>query len=287
MSTPIASRRIWRGSLTQDNTIPAASKSKTRTPGDLWGRVLPWAVPLVILAVWQWLSLRGTIAPQVLPSPIGVVKAGVLLAHTELAADIAISAKRAFTGFAIGGSLGFVFGLINGLIRRSEQTLDSTIQMARTIPHLALIPLLILWFGIGEETKIVLVALGVFFPIYLNTFHGMRAVDPALVEAGRVYGIKGFRLFRQVILPAALPSILIGLRFALGSMWLTLIVAETVAADSGIGYMTTNAREYMQTDIVVFGILLYALLGKGADLAARLLERVLLPWHTGYGRAGK
>lgn len=249
--------------------------------------VLPFVLPVVLIAAWDVLSKTGVIAPQVLPSPEAVWRAAVHLARTELGADIAVSARRAFTGFAIGAGLGLLFGVLNGLVKISEEVFDSTIHMARTVPHLALIPLVILWFGIGEETKVLLVALGVFFPIYLNTFHGMRAVDPGLVEAGRVYGLRGFRLFRQVVLPAALPSILVGIRFALGAMWLTLIVAETVAADSGIGYITTNAREYMQTDVVVVGILIYALLGKGADLTSRLLERILLPWHVGYQRPAR
>ena len=149
--------------------------------------------------------------------------------------------------------------------------------MLRNIPHLALIPLVILWFGIGEEAKLFLVALGVFFPIYLNTLHGVRNVDPQLIEMGRVYGMSGWTLFRKVILPGALPSIFVGLRYALGIMWLTLIVAETIAASSGIGYMAMQAREFMLTDVVVLSILIYALLGKLADSLARLLERLRSP----------
>jgi len=267
-------------------SLPVVERT-TRKRTIAWNRstVLPFVLPALLLGAWELLTRSGLIAPQILPSPDAVWRAAVHLARTELLADVAISARRAFSGFLIGAGLGLLFGIANGIARLSEELLDSTIHMARTVPHLALIPLVILWFGIGEETKVVLVALGVFFPIYLNTFHGMRAVDPRLVEAGRVYGLRGFRLFRKVVLPAALPSILVGIRFALGSMWLTLIVAETVAADSGIGYITTNAREYMQTDVVIVGILIYALLGKGADATARILERVLLPWHTGYQRA--
>lgn len=270
---------------TRRNTAAPAAKIDRELLRNIRSRILPFILPLVLLALWQTLTAKGTIAPQVLPAPAMVWKAALHLAHTELWADITVSAKRAFTGFAIGAGIGLLLGMINGLAKPSEELLDSTIHMARTIPHLALIPLVILWFGIGEETKILLVALGVFFPMYLNTFHGMRAVDPGLVETGKVYGLRGFRLFRQVILPAAVPNILIGLRFALGVMWLTLIVAETVAADSGIGYITTNAREYMQTDVMLVGILIYALLGKGADLTARALEYFLLPWHPTYGRA--
>jgi sulfonate transport system permease protein len=159
---------------------------------------------------------------------------------------------------------------------------DSTLQMVRNIPHLALIPLVILWFGIDEEAKIFLVALGVFFPIYINTQHGIRSVDSQLVEMGRTYGMSPATLFRRVILPGALPSIFVGLRYALGIMWLTLIVAETIAASSGIGYMAMQAREFLLVDVVVLSILIYALLGKLADSTARLLERLCLGWHPAF-----
>ena len=136
--------------------------------------------------------------------------------------------------------------------------------------------------SIGREIQLFLVSVGVFFPIYLNTFHGIRSVDAGLIEMARSYGLRGFSLYRQVILPGALPSILVGLRFALGLMWVLLIVAETLSAQAGIGYLTMNAREFLQTDIVLVGILLYALLGKLADVVARALERAWLPWHKGY-----
>ncbi|KAF1068768.1 MAG: putative aliphatic sulfonates transport permease protein SsuC [Pseudomonas citronellolis] len=154
--------------------------------------------------------------------------------------------------------------------------------MIRNVPHLALIPLVILWFGIDESAKIFLVALGTLFPIYLNTYHGIRNIDPGLLEMARSYGLSGFALFRQVILPGALPSILVGVRFALGFMWLTLIVAETISANAGIGYLAMNAREFLQTDVVVLAIILYAVLGKLADLGARGLERLWLRWHPAY-----
>ena len=154
--------------------------------------------------------------------------------------------------------------------------------MVRNVPHLALIPLVIVWFGIEEGAKLFLVALGVFFPVYVNTLHGVRSVDPQLIEMARSYGLDGWRLFRKVILPGALPSIFVGLRFALGVMWLTLIVAETIAAQSGIGYMAMQAREFLQVDVVVLAILIYALLGKLADSAARALERRCLAWHPAF-----
>jgi sulfonate transport system permease protein len=152
--------------------------------------------------------------------------------------------------------------------------------MLRNIPPLAMTPLVILWFGIDETAKVFIVAIGTFFPLYLNTFHGIRSVDRALVEMARSYGVRGVNLYWQVILPGALPNILVGLRFALGFMWVLLIVAETLAAPSGIGYLTMNAREFMQTDVVLVGILRYASLGKLADVLASLLERRFLRWQS-------
>jgi sulfonate transport system permease protein len=242
-----------------------------------------WALPIAIILLWQALSAAGLISSRVLPAPTDVLAAGwKLLKSGELLRNVWVSFWRAIVGFAIGGGIGFAFGLANGLSRRSEQVFDSTLQMVRNIPHLALIPLVILWFGIDEEAKIFLVALGVFFPIYINTQHGIRSVDAQLVEMGRTYGMSPAILFRRVILPGALPSIFVGLRYALGIMWLTLIVAETIAASSGIGYMAMQAREFLLVDVVVLSIAIYALFGKLADSTARLLERVCLGWHPAF-----
>lgn len=245
--------------------------------------LIPWAIPLLLILIWQWLVQSEVISTRVLPAPISVVQAGIQLARTgELFHHIKVSALRALTGFAIGGLIGFILGLLNGTFRISERLLDTSVQMLRNIPHLAMIPLVILWFGIGEEAKLFLVSIGVLFPIYINTFHGIRTVEPGLLEMGKIYGLKPVELFWQIVLPSALPSILIGVRYALGIMWLTLIVAETIANDAGIGYMAMNAREFLQTDVVVFSILMYALLGKIADAIARWLETKLLQWHPSY-----
>ncbi|MBX9875028.1 MAG: ABC transporter permease subunit, partial [Beijerinckiaceae bacterium] len=196
-----------------------------------------------------------------------------------------VSFQRAISGFLLGGSLAFALGLFNGLSKTSERLTDTTVQMVRNIPNLALIPLVILWFGIEEGAKLFLTSLGVFFPIYINTFHGVRTVDAQLVEMGRSYGMGNWELFRRVILPGALPSIFVGVRYALGIMWLTLIVAETIAASSGIGYMAMNAREFMLVDVVVLAIVIYAALGKLADSTVRLLERLCLSWHPAFQKA--
>ncbi|PKU24014.1 aliphatic sulfonate ABC transporter permease SsuC [Telmatospirillum siberiense] len=247
----------------------------------------PWLLPLLLLVLWQAGASLGWISSRVLPAPrdigasfVELVKSGQLLKNLQ------ISCGRAFSGFFIGAVIGLVLGFWTGTSRRMERLLDTSVQMVRNIPHLALTPLVILWFGIGEDSKVFLIALGVMFPIYLNTFHGIRSVDRQLIEMGRVYGLSGWGLFRDVILPGTLPSILVGIRFSLGVMWLTLIVAETIAASSGLGYMAMNAREFFQTDIVVIAILLYALLGKLADMAARGLERRWLKWHPEFAKTG-
>jgi sulfonate transport system permease protein len=264
--------------------LPAATANQVSTR--VARSVVPWLAPALILVVWQVLSMRGIIAARVLPAPLSVAEAGWnLLTEGNLLRDVGVSARRAFAGLLIGGSIGFLLGLINGFFPWGARLLDSSVQMGRNIPHLALIPLVILWFGIGETARIFLVAIGVAFPIYINTYHGVRSVDAGLIEMSTTYGLTTWQMFRQVILPGALPSILVGLRYALGIMWLTLIVAETIAANSGIGYVTMNAREFLQTDVLVLGILLYALLGKLADVAARGLERQLLAWHPTYARA--
>jgi sulfonate transport system permease protein len=247
--------------------------------------LVPWIVPLLILGLWQLSCVTGFVSSRVLPAPSDVALAGwKMLLSGELARNVWVSFCRAGIGFLIGGGIGFAFGLANGLSQLSGRLTDTTLQMVRNIPHLALIPLVILWFGIDETAKLFLVALGVFFPIYLNTLHGIRTVDPQLIEMGRVYGMSDAELFFRVIFPGALPSIFVGLRFALGIMWLTLIVAETIAASSGLGYMAMQAREFMQVDVVVLSILIYALLGKLADSASRALERLTLSWHPAFAK---
>ncbi|HSW04191.1 aliphatic sulfonate ABC transporter permease SsuC, partial [Aquabacterium sp.] len=222
-------------------------------------RAAPWLVPVLILLAWEAASSSGWLSTRVLPEPLAVFKAfWQLAASGEMATHVAVSTRRAALGFAIGGGLGLLLGLATGSFRIAETLLDSTLQMVRNIPALALIPLVILWFGIDESAKLFLVALGVFFPLYLNTFHGIRSVDKGLIEMARSYGLSSWALYRQVILPGALPSILVGVRFSLGLMWVLLIVAETISAQAGIGYLTMNAREFLQTDVVLVGILLYA-----------------------------
>ncbi|MBV8658375.1 MAG: aliphatic sulfonate ABC transporter permease SsuC [Burkholderiales bacterium] len=262
---------------------PTATRPVLRVASIAWRRTLPWLVPVALLVLWQLAAQAGWLSQRILPAPSDVLKAAwQLSASGELWQHLRISTVRALSGFAIGGGIGLGLGLLVGLSRRAELLLDTTMQMVRNIPPLALIPLVIVWFGIDEAAKLFLVAFGTAFPIYLNTVHGIRSLDPGLIEMARSYGLRGWPLYRDVVLPGALPSILVGVRFSLGLMWIMLIVAETISASSGIGYLAMNAREFLQTDVVVLAILLYALLGKLADVVARGLERALLRWHPQY-----
>ena len=276
---------------TQTKNSIVLSKIPTQHPESLVSRgskqlkqqLLPWLVPVLLIALWQMASSTGVLESRVLPAPTAVVTAfWELLLSGELWKHVQVSAGRAIIGLVIGGGLGLFLGLLNGSSKVASTLLDTTLQMIRNIPALALIPLVILWFGIDETAKLFLVAIGVFFPIYINTYHGIRSVDPQLIEMGKSYGLTRWQLYKNIILPGALPSILVGLRFALGLVWVLLIVAETISAQAGIGYMTMNAREFLQTDVVLVGILLYALLGKLADVLAVSLEKYLLRWHPGY-----
>ena len=261
-------------------TVPAQRFVSMRR---LRARLAPWLVPALLVLAWEVSARSGWLSSRVLPEPLAVARAAWSLAASgELWQHLRVSLWRAAMSFAIGGGLGLALGLLTGSSKRAETLFDTTLQMLRNIPALALIPLVILWFGIEETAKIFLVAIGVFFPVYLNAFHGIRAVDPALIEMAKSYGLYGWALYRHVILPGALPSILVGVRFALGLVWVLLIVAETISAQSGIGYMTMNAREFLQTDVVLVGILLYALLGKLADVASRWLEHLFLRWHPAH-----
>ncbi len=253
-------------------------------PPWLYG-VLPWVLPLALLAGWHGLSVSGLLSTGVMPGPLDVWRAGVELAERgELQRDIGVSLRRVFIGFSLGGGTGLLLGFAVGLSGLLRSLLDRSVQMLRTIPHLALVPLMIVWFGIGEEPRILLVALGTLFPVYLNTVAGIRNVDPKLLELGRSYGLKPLALVLQVVLPASLQPILTGVRYALGVAWLTLVVGETIASRDGIGYLVQNARELLRLDIIVLAILLYALAGWLADWLTRLVERRVLRWHPSYAK---
>ncbi|KRM90964.1 ABC transporter permease subunit [Liquorilactobacillus cacaonum] len=242
---------------------------------------LPWLIPVFLILIWQVACNASWVNETLLPSPIDVVTNGVkLFKKGELQENMSISLYRATAGLLIGGGLGFILGFINGVSHTARLLFDSTIQMLRNIPHLALIPLIILWLGIGESAKISLVALGCLFPMYINTYHGITSVDPKLIEMGKSYELSKKDLFTKIIFPGALPTILMGLRYALGVMWTSLIVAETISASSGIGYMSTNAEQFLDMKTIILCILIYALLGKLSDFIAKNFEDIFLNWRV-------
>lgn len=245
--------------------------------------LLSWLAPAALIIVWEILARSGSLSPQLLPAPSKVARTAFDLAVSgALVEDLAASLLRAASGFVIGGAVGFSLGTLVGFSRLAEALLDRSVQMVRAIPFLALLPLAIVWLGVGEGEKIFLVALGVVFPIYINTSLGIRQVDPKLLELGRVQGLGDWRLIRRIILPGALPSILTGVRYSLATAWLALVVAETIGAQSGIGFLAMDAREFLRTDVIVLTMIIYALIGVVADSLARLLERRLLAWHPNY-----
>jgi sulfonate transport system permease protein len=240
-----------------------------------------WISPLVIVAIWQALSSTGLLDPRTLESPQHIFQSAVDLAKDgTLGNATLVSLRRVGLGFAIGGVVGMVLAIVAGLSRIGEDAIDPPMQMLRTLPHFGLIPLFILWFGIGEQPKITLIAMGVAFPLYLNTFAGIRGIDRRMIEAARSMNLTWLQRLRHVVVPGALPQTLTGLRQSLGIAWLSLIVAETISASSGLGYMINNAREFLQTDVIVVGLAVYSLLGLATDGIVRYLERRALAWRS-------
>jgi sulfonate transport system permease protein len=265
---------------------PAAATARPRS-GTRWFRGLrPWLSTVAIVVVWQLVSGTGMVSPRVLPSPVALLgTAGEMIANGTLPEGLLVSLLRVLVGAAIGIGLGLALGLVSGFVRLGEDVIDRPVQMLRTIPFTAVAPLLLLWFGLNETPKIVLIAMATLVPTYLNTFSGVRNVDRKLVEVARAYRLSWARTALRVLLPGAVPAILVGLRQALGVAWIAVIIAETVNADSGIGFLLTNARTYVRTDIVMVCVAVYAILGLLTDAIVRGVEKPLLRWRpAGAGR---
>ncbi|HYQ29188.1 MAG TPA: ABC transporter permease subunit [Polyangiaceae bacterium] len=277
------------GSVPGEREAPARQHRVRRSSGLAASRrleLLSWLAPLGLLLAWEALARLELIPSLVLPAPSSVlVTAKTLWISGELQTHLAASLHRAALGFGVGTGFGLGLGLLVGLFPFAHALLDRSLQVLRAVPFLAILPLVIVWFGVGESGKVFLIALGSLFPMYLNTALGVRQVDPKLLEMGRLMGLGRGRLILYAVIPGALPSLLNGVRLALTTSWLALVIAETVGANSGIGFLATNAREFLQTDVMVLVIAIYALIGVASDLAARLLERWLLAWHPSYARA--
>ncbi|WP_434034973.1 ABC transporter permease subunit [Cupriavidus sp. a3] len=272
------------------STTPPTSTGARATPREFSRAQLAaisWATPLAVLLAWEALSRAGHIEPQILPAPTSVaLTAWEMIRDGSLFTHLGYSLARAMTGFAIGGLIGLALGIVVGFSRLAEAVFDRSVQMVRAVPFLALLPLVIIWFGVEESGKIFLVSLAVLFPIYINTVLGIRQVDPKLLEVGKVTGLSRGEQIRKIILPGAMPSILTGVRYALAVSWLALVIAETIATNRGIGFLAMDAREFLQTNVIVLTLLIYAAIGVAADSLARLLERRLLSWHPNYDRKG-
>lgn len=258
---------------------PAAQRGR---PG--WPRGLSRLTGIVALLVLWWASTTfGWLSQDLVPSPQGICATlAEMLRSGELGEAMALSLRRVSLGFGCGLAAGVGLALVSGLLRAGEDLVDAPMQMLRTLPWAGLVPLLIIWLGIDEAPKITLVAYAVTFPLYINTFAGIRNVDRALVEAAHTLRLSRSELVLQVILPGALPGLLVGLRYALGSAWLALVFAETVNAQGGLGYLITHAREVYRVDIIVLCLGIYAALGLAADVVVRLLEKVCLQWRQNF-----
>lgn len=260
----------------------ASARRRTWTAPDFILRLLS---PVAILLLWEIASRAGLIPARVIAAPSEIsttlwelIRSGELLRH------LLVSLQRAVTGLSIGVAIGVSAALITGLSKRGEIALDSPMQMLRTIPSLALVPLFILWFGIGEFTKVALIVMGTTFPIYLNLFAGIRNIDPKLVEAANTLGLNRRELIWHVILPGALPSFFVGLRYSLGISWLALVFVEQINTTAGIGFLASDARDFMRTDVIVICLLIYSLLGLLIDGLIRTLERLALAWRPSFIR---
>ncbi|MFB7513503.1 ABC transporter permease [Streptomyces sp. NPDC056144] len=254
-----------------------------RTPGRLGARV-PFARalgPLLLLAVWELTSLTGTLDPQTLAAPGTVVTTAWDLAiDGRLGDHLLTSLQRAAIGLSFGMVAAVALALLAGLSRLGEALIDGTAQLLRALPILALVPLAILWFGIGEEVKIILVALGTFFPIYINTHAALTGLDLKWAELAQVLGLSRRKFLLRVVLPGAAPGFFTGLRLAVTVSWLVLVVSEQINATSGIGYLMTEARTFGETDVIVVGLVVYGMLGLTSDTLVRSIERKVLQWRT-------
>jgi sulfonate transport system permease protein len=238
------------------------------------------ALPIAIFAAWWILTGTGVIQPTTLSTPSATWDAFVqLLLHQDLIGDVGISIRRALLGLALGAGVGLILGIIVGLYRLGEELLDASMQMLRTVPYPALIFLFIVWFGVGEASHVLLIALATLFPMYLNTFNGVRNVDRRVVEAARSFGVQRWQLVRRVVVPLAMPSIMTGLRFSAGISVIALVFTESIGASQGIGYLVSQANSLQQIPNLVVCIFIYALIGISADISVRVLEHYSMPWR--------
>ncbi len=271
--------------------VPVTAAAAARAPASPrrsrrgWLRLIS---PIALLLLWQLISMAGLISAQRLPPPTQIWSTAVSLVTTDspaygtLQGALLVSLERVAVGFACGATAGLLLALVAGLSRIGETALDPLLQMLRTLPLFGLIPVFIVWFGIGESPKILLIAIGAAIPLYLNAFSGIRGVDARLGELGQVLHLRRHELIRQIVLPGALPQILVGLRQSLGVAWLALVVAEQVNANAGLGFMMSQATQFLRLDVIIVALLVYCVLGLLTDSLVRLIERRALTWRRSF-----
>lgn len=273
------SRSVATTGRASSRSVVAADASAPGSPGSIaarpWARLLRGAaLPLILLIAWQLSTSLGVFSIVQLPSPTTVLEAGVDLAQRGLLGTyVWTSAQRVLIGFAVGASLGLAVGALTGLSRTWDTALGPTLGAIRAVPSLAWVPLLILWLKIGEESKLTLIAIGAFFPVFTTVAGALRHVDGHLVEAGRAFGLRRFALFTTVQLPAVLPSVISGLRLALAQSWLFLVAAELIASSAGIGFLLIDSQQIGRVDRILLAIILLAVLGKTSDAILGIFEQ--------------
>ncbi|MFD8289190.1 ABC transporter permease [Streptomyces lavendulae] len=277
-SDPVEPSPAGDTAATSPALVPVTPSSARRRSVPRWARRT--AGPLLLLALWQLASTFGALPADTLAPPSTIATAGAgLIGDGTLPAAMGISLQRVAIGLLLGGTVGTALALLSGLSRLGEDLIDASVQMLRTVPWVGLIPLFIIWMGIGEAPKVALIALGTAFHLYLNVYAGIRGVDEQLIEAGGSLGLGRWGLVRHVVLPGALPGFMTGLRYSLATAWLALVFGESINADAGIGFLMNQAREFFRTDVIVVCLVVYAFLGLTADLVVRALERLLLQWR--------
>ncbi|WNR45441.1 ABC transporter permease [Paenibacillus roseipurpureus] len=253
----------------------------------LWEKVNDFVigsiVPFLLLVIWQVSGDLGLFSPSFLPTPLQIAaEFRTLISSGELTQHLSISLQRAVIGFLIGGSIGLLFGFFVGFVQKLEVLLDPSFQMLRMIPHLAIAPLIILWFGFGEVSKIVIIASGAFFPMYIYTFLGIRSVDYKLFEVAQVLNFSKTKQIFRLILPASLPGILLGLRLSVAISWLGLVVAELIGSQEGIGFLINYGKQHSSAELIFVGVIIFAVIGKLVDSFVRWLERKWLSWRDSF-----
>jgi len=272
--------QITAPALADDPSLSLSIAPSVKKRSRQWLRALS---PLALLILWQVGCSTGLISPRTLAAPSQVIASFMqLTSDGALQHHLLVSLGRVAKGMALALLVGGILALVSGLSRAGEYVIDAPMQMLRTLPVLALIPFFIIWFGIGEVPKVALVAVAAVFPIYLTFYAGIRGVDPKLLELSKIIGLSRGALIRHVILPGALPTALVGVRYSMGVSWLILVAAEQVNATSGIGFLMNDARDFMRMDILVVGLLIYAALGLIVDVLVRWLERRLLGWRPSF-----